>query len=38
LPADPAEVQALRQANKRLTQELEILKKAVAIFSTSPAP
>ena len=33
LPADPteaAEVRALRQANKRLTQELEILKKAIA--------
>jgi transposase len=41
LPADPteaAEVRALRQANKRLAQELEILKKAIAIFSTSPTP
>ncbi|WP_460585961.1 transposase [Hymenobacter arcticus] len=27
LPADPAEVRALRQANKRLAQELETLKK-----------
>ena len=33
LPADPAEaaeVRALRTANKRLAQELEILKKAIA--------
>ena len=30
LPADPAEVRALRLANKRGTQELEILKKASA--------
>ena len=33
LPADPAEaaeVRALRTANKRLTQELDILKKAIA--------
>ena len=39
LPADPAEaaeVRALRLANKRLAQELEILKKAIAIFSTAP--
>ncbi|RYY21392.1 MAG: hypothetical protein EOO36_00950 [Cytophagaceae bacterium] len=36
-PAEAAEVRALRQANKRLAQELEILKKAIAIFSTSPA-
>lgn len=39
LPADPteaAEVRALRQANKRLAQELEILKKAIAIFSSTP--
>jgi len=39
LPADPneaAEVRQLRAANKRLTQELEILKKAIAIFSTPP--
>ncbi len=34
LPADPAEaaeVRALRAANKRLAQELDILKKAIAI-------
>ena len=33
LPADPAEaaeVRALRTANKRLAQELDILKKAIA--------
>ena len=33
VPADPteaAEVRALRTANKRLTQELDILKKAIA--------
>ena len=39
LPADPAEaaeVRTLRTANKRGTQELGILKKAVAIFSHSP--
>jgi len=39
LPADPneaAEVRQLRAANKRLAQELEILKKAIAIFSTPP--
>jgi transposase len=37
LPTDPveaAEVRQLRAANKRLAQELEILKKAIAIFST----
>ena len=43
LPADPtgaAEVRALRLANKRLTQELEleILIKTITIFSTSPTP
>ena len=41
LPADPAEaaeVRALRTANKRLAQELDILKKAIAIFSHSPTP
>ena len=40
LPADPAEateVRALRTANKRLTQELDILKKAIVLFSHSPA-
>ena len=39
LPADPVEaleVRQLRAANRRLAQELEILKKAIAIFSTSP--
>ncbi|MGI4871145.1 MAG: transposase [Janthinobacterium lividum] len=39
LPADPteaAEVRQLRAANRRLEQELEILKKAIAIFSTPP--
>ncbi len=39
LPTDPteaAEVRALCQANKRLAQELEILKKASAIFSATP--
>jgi len=36
LPTDPAEateVRALRAANKRLAQERDILKKAIAIFS-----
>ncbi|GGF15229.1 transposase [Hymenobacter cavernae] len=39
LPTDPveaAEVRQLRAANKRRAQELEILKKAIAIFSTPP--
>ena len=39
LPADvgeAAEVRQLRAANRRLTQELEILKKAIVIFSTTP--
>jgi transposase len=39
LPSDPveaAEVRQLRATNKRLAQELEILKKAIAIFSTPP--
>ncbi|QKG58763.1 transposase [Hymenobacter sp. BRD128] len=36
-PAEAAEVRQLRAANKRLAQELEILKKAIAIFSTPPA-
>jgi transposase len=34
--AEAAEVRHLRAANKRLAQELEILKKAIAIFSTPP--
>ena len=41
LPADPAEaaeVRTLRTANKRLAQELEILKKAIAICSTPATP
>ena len=41
LPADPAEaaeVRALRMANKRLTQELDILKRAIAIFSHPLTP
>ena len=41
LPADPAEaaeVRALRAANKRGTQELDMLKKAIAIFSHPPTP
>ena len=36
LPADPAEAaedRALRTANKRLAQELDTLKNAIAIFS-----
>ena len=36
LPADPteaAEVRTLRAANKRLAQELDILKKAIVLFS-----
>jgi len=39
LPTDPteaAEVRTLRAANKRLAQELDILKKAIAIFSQPP--
>lgn len=35
-PAEAAEVRQLRAANKRLAQELEILKKAIATFSTPP--
>jgi len=41
LPADPteaAEVRTLRAANKRLAQELDILKKVIAIFSHFPTP
>ncbi|MEJ7659584.1 MAG: hypothetical protein WKG07_08140 [Hymenobacter sp.] len=36
-PAEAAEVRQLRAANRRLAQELEILKKAIAIFSQHPA-
>ena len=35
-PVEAAEVRALRPANKRLAQELDILKKAIAIFSHPP--
>jgi transposase len=35
-PAEAAEVRQLRAANRRLEQELEMLKKAIAIFSTPP--
>ena len=41
LPADPAEaaeVRALRQANKRLAQELEILKKKPSLSFRIPRP
>ena len=41
LPADPAEaaeVRALRTVNKRLAQELGILKKAIAIFAHPTTP
>lgn len=39
LPADPSEATEVRQlcaANKRLAQELGILKKAIANFSAPP--
>ena len=39
LPADPAEaaeVRALRAANKRLAQELDMLKKTIVLFSHPP--
>ena len=35
-PAEAAEMRQLRAANRRLEQELEILKKVIAIFSTDP--
>ena len=41
LPADPqeaAEVRALRAQVRRQAQELEILKKAIAIFSATLTP
>lgn len=38
LPTDPAEVRVLRTANKRLAQELDILKKAFAIFTHPLTP
>ena len=37
-PAEAAEVRALRAANKRGTQELDILKKSIAIFWHPPTP
>lgn len=33
LPAESAEIERLRRENRRLQQESEILKKALAIFS-----
>ena len=35
-PTTAAEVRQLRAANRRQAQELEILKKAIAIFSQTP--
>ena len=35
-PATAAELRHLRAANRRQAQELEILKKAIAIFSQAP--
>jgi transposase len=35
-PATTAELRQLRAANRRQAQELEILKKAIAIFSQTP--
>jgi transposase len=35
-PATAAELRQLRAANRRQAQELEILKKAIAIFSNTP--
>ena len=35
-PAAAAELRQLRAANRRQAQELEILKKAIAIFSQTP--
>ena len=35
-PATAAELRQLRAANRRLAQELDILKKAIAIFSQTP--
>ena len=37
-PAEAAEMRALRTANKRQAQELDILKKATAIFSQTETP
>jgi transposase len=35
-PATAAELRQLRAANRRQAQELDILKKAIAIFSQTP--
>jgi transposase len=35
-PATAAELRQLRAVNRRQAQELEILKKAIAIFSQTP--
>ena len=35
-PTTAAELRQLRAANRRQAQELEILKKAIAIFSQTP--
>ena len=37
-PAMAAELRQLRAANRRQAQELEILKKAIAIFSQTETP
>ena len=37
-PATAAELRQLRAANRRQAQELEILKKAIVIFSQTPDP
>ncbi len=37
-PATAAELRQLRAANRRQAQELEILKKAIAIFSQTQTP
>ena len=38
LKASEAELRRLRRENELLRQERDILKKAIAIFSTSPKP
>ena len=37
-PATALELRQLRAANRRQAQELDILKKAIAIFSQTPDP
>jgi len=37
-PATAAELRQLRAANRRQAQELEILKKVIAIFSQTETP